>query len=83
MQSYIAQDMSLFGDVAGGGTVSTAMLNNMRVYGTILLFLLAIMVFIGVKYVNKFASVFLLCVLLSILAIYVGFFSIHARGSTK
>ncbi|PFX11615.1 Solute carrier family 12 member 6, partial [Stylophora pistillata] len=36
-------------------------------------------VFIGVKYVNKCASLFLVCVLFSILAIYLGFFSAHAR----
>ena len=59
------------------------MLNNMRVYGSILLFTLCTVVFIGVKYVNKFASVFLLCVLLSILAIYIGFFSAHARSETR
>ena len=75
--------MSLFGDVGGGGTTSPTMLNNMRVYGSILLLILSAMVFIGVKYVNKFASVFLLCVLLSILAIYIGFFSIHARSETR
>eukprot|EP00794_Sanderia_malayensis_P018826 gene18826-20722_t len=80
--TYIAPSMSLFGDVSGGGTQSPAMLNNMRVYGTILLITLAFLVFVGVKIVNKFASLFLLCVLLSILAIYVGFFSIHARSST-
>eukprot|EP00795_Rhopilema_esculentum_P001802 gene1802-16289_t len=81
--TYIAPSMSLFGDISGGGTVSPAMLNNMRVYGTILLLILSAMVFIGVKYVNKFASIFLLCVLFSILAIYVGFFSVHARSSTN
>ena len=75
--------MSLFGDVVGGGTVSTTMLNNMRVYGSILLFTLSAVVFIGVKYVNKFASVFLVCVLLSILAIYIGFFSAHVRSETR
>ena len=75
--------MSLFGDVTGGGTQSSAMLNNMRAYGTILLLIMAFLVFIGVKYVNKFASLFLMCVLLSLLAIYIGFFSIHARPATK
>lgn len=83
LQTYIAQSMSLFGDVVGGGTLSTTMLNNMRVYGSILLLTLSAVVFIGVKYVNKFASVFLLCVLLSILAIYIGFFSVHTRSETR
>ncbi|XP_030623114.1 solute carrier family 12 member 7 isoform X2 [Chanos chanos] len=49
-----------------------AMLNNMRVYGTCCLTLMALVVFVGVKYVNKLALVFLACVVLSILAIYAG-----------
>ena len=76
----MAPSMSLFGDVrSGGGAQSPVMLNNMRVYGSILLVLLIAVVFIGVKYVNKCASLFLACVLFSILAIYLGFFSAHAR----
>ncbi len=75
--------MSLFGDVAGGGAQSSVMLNNMRAYGTMLLITMGFLVFVGVKIVNKFASLFLMCVLLSILAIYVGFFTVHARASTK
>ncbi|XP_060109924.1 solute carrier family 12 member 7 [Heteronotia binoei] len=49
-----------------------AMLNNMRVYGTCTVALMAIVVFVGVKYVNKLALVFLACVILSIMAIYAG-----------
>ena len=76
--------MSLFGDVrSGGGATSPVMLNNMRVYGSILLLLLIAVVFIGVKYVNKCASLFLACVLFSILAIYLGFFSAHARNMPR
>lgn len=48
------------------------MLNNMRVYGTGTLVLMALVVFVGVKYVNKLALVFLACVVLSIMAIYAG-----------
>lgn len=74
--------MTMFGDTTStNGEISTAMLNNMRVYGTIFVILLGSLVFIGVKYVNKFASVFLACVMLSILAIFVGFFTIHVRKS--
>ncbi|KAF5899356.1 solute carrier family 12 member 7-like isoform X5, partial [Clarias magur] len=51
---------------------AAAMLNNMRVYGTCCLTLMALVVFVGVKYVNKLALVFLACVILSILAIYAG-----------
>nr|XP_024003241.1 solute carrier family 12 member 7 [Salvelinus alpinus] len=49
-----------------------ALLNNMRVYGTCCLILMSLVVFVGVKYVNKLALVFLACVILSILAIYAG-----------
>ncbi|KAI9546257.1 hypothetical protein NQZ68_028673 [Dissostichus eleginoides] len=49
-----------------------AMLNNMRVYGSICLLLMSLLVFVGVKYVNKLASVFLACVIVSIVSIYVG-----------
>ncbi|XP_067341799.1 solute carrier family 12 member 7 isoform X2 [Channa argus] len=49
-----------------------AMLNNMRVYGSCCLAMMAVVVFVGVKYVNKLALVFLACVILSILAIYAG-----------
>uniref|UniRef100_A0A6Q2YRS8 Solute carrier family 12 member 5b n=1 Tax=Esox lucius TaxID=8010 RepID=A0A6Q2YRS8_ESOLU len=51
---------------------AAAMLNNMRVYGTIVLSFMATVVFVGVKYVNKLALVFLACVILSILAVYAG-----------
>ncbi|KAJ8382511.1 hypothetical protein SKAU_G00032890 [Synaphobranchus kaupii] len=47
-------------------------LNNMRLYGSMFLLLMALLVFVGVKYVNKLASVFLACVIISILSIYTG-----------
>ncbi|KAL3040796.1 hypothetical protein OYC64_011736 [Pagothenia borchgrevinki] len=49
-----------------------ALLNNMRVYGTCCLALMSLVVFVGVKYVNKLALVFLACVILSIFSIYAG-----------
>uniref|UniRef100_A0AAR2LXJ9 Solute carrier family 12 member 5b n=1 Tax=Pygocentrus nattereri TaxID=42514 RepID=A0AAR2LXJ9_PYGNA len=55
-----------------GPEAEAGMLNNMRVYGTIVLSLMALVVFVGVKYVNKLALVFLACVILSILAVYAG-----------
>ncbi|XP_012987874.2 solute carrier family 12 member 5b isoform X1 [Esox lucius] len=55
-----------------GAEMEAAMLNNMRVYGTIVLSFMATVVFVGVKYVNKLALVFLACVILSILAVYAG-----------
>uniref|UniRef100_A0A671XFS3 Solute carrier family 12 member 5b n=1 Tax=Sparus aurata TaxID=8175 RepID=A0A671XFS3_SPAAU len=55
-----------------GPEAEAALLNNMRVYGTLVLSLMALVVFVGVKYVNKLALVFLACVILSILAVYAG-----------
>ena len=61
--------MSLFGpDI----TDDFVKFNNFRVYGTILLIVMGSIVFVGVKFVNKFASVALACVLLTILSIYIG-----------
>ncbi|XP_069099626.1 solute carrier family 12 member 5 [Pleurodeles waltl] len=69
--TYLFPAMAIFKseDAAGEGA---ALLNNMRVYGTCVLSFMALVVFVGVKYVNKFALVFLGCVILSILAIYAG-----------
>ena len=64
--------MSAFGDAPPG---SADLLNNMRLYGTILLSLMGLIVFVGVKYVNRFASVCLVLVILSIACIYIGFFA--------
>ncbi|XP_043990176.1 solute carrier family 12 member 7-like isoform X1 [Gambusia affinis] len=46
--------------------------NDMRIYGTCCLLLMALVVFVGVNYVNKLALVFLSCVALSIMATYAG-----------
>ncbi|XP_043946178.1 solute carrier family 12 member 5 [Protopterus annectens] len=51
---------------------AAALLNNMRVYGSCMLSFMALVVFVGVKYVNKFALLFLGCVIVSIIAIYAG-----------
>ncbi|XP_072297054.1 solute carrier family 12 member 7-like isoform X3 [Eucyclogobius newberryi] len=51
---------------------AAAWANNMRVFGTGCLLIMALVVFVGVKYVNKLALVFLSCVILSILATYAG-----------
>ncbi|XP_069616820.1 solute carrier family 12 member 6 isoform X1 [Ranitomeya imitator] len=68
---YIAPKAVIF-ESEGVIENSAAMLNNMRVYGTGFLLLMSVIVFVGVRYVNKLASVFLACVILSILAIYAG-----------
>uniref|UniRef100_A0A3P8XIL2 Solute carrier family 12 member 4 n=1 Tax=Esox lucius TaxID=8010 RepID=A0A3P8XIL2_ESOLU len=68
---YLVPQAAIFhaSDPHGG---DSAILNNMRVYGTICLSLMAVVVFVGVKYVNKLASLFLACVIISIISIYAG-----------
>lgn len=62
---YMAPELDMFGDV----------FNSYRLYGTIVLLLLTIVVFIGVSFVSKFAAFSLACVLISILCIYIGIFA--------
>ncbi|XP_051945149.1 solute carrier family 12 member 6-like [Xyrauchen texanus] len=68
---YIAPGAAIFVSDDPDGKAA-ALLNNMRVYGSICLLLMCLLVFVGVKYVNKLASVFLACVIISILSIYTG-----------
>ena len=53
-----------------------------QVYGTAMLFVMGLIVFLGVKIVNKFASVALFCVLASILCIFAGVF-VNVNGNDK
>ncbi|KAL4624343.1 solute carrier family 12 member 5 [Arapaima gigas] len=70
---YIAPQAAVFKlEGLEGAEAEAALLNNMRVYGTCVLSFMAIVVFVGVKYVNKLALVFLACVIVSILAVYAG-----------
>lgn len=69
--TYMAPSMSIFGDFTKDASI---MYNNFRVYGTGLLMVMGTIVFIGVKFVNKFATIALACVILSIIAVYVGLF---------
>ena len=69
--------------VAGADIMDpTIKFNNYRFYGTILLCIIGFIVFIGVKFVNKFASVALVCVLATICSIYVGIF-VNFNGNHK
>uniref|UniRef100_H3C216 Solute carrier family 12 member 6 n=1 Tax=Tetraodon nigroviridis TaxID=99883 RepID=H3C216_TETNG len=68
---YIAPKAAIFEPKHPEGE-GAAMLNNMRVYGSICLLLMSLLVFVGVKYVNKLASIFLACVIISIVSIYAG-----------
>ncbi|CAK9294591.1 unnamed protein product [Gordionus sp. m RMFG-2023] len=58
------------------------MYHNFRVYGTCFLVVMTLIVMVGVKLVNKIAAISLFCVLLSILAIYVGIFA-YFHGNPK
>ncbi|XP_011260217.1 solute carrier family 12 member 6 isoform X2 [Camponotus floridanus] len=69
--TYMAPSLSIFGDFTKDASI---MYNNFRVYGTGLLLIMGTIVFVGVKFVNKFATVALACVILSIVAVYVGLF---------
>lgn len=71
--------LSIFGDFTKD---PEAMYNNFRVYGTGLLLVMGMVVFVGVKFVNKFATVALACVILSITAVYVGIF-VNFYGNDK
>ncbi|XP_025993316.1 solute carrier family 12 member 4 isoform X2 [Solenopsis invicta] len=75
--TYMAPSLSIFGDFTKDVTI---MYNNFRVYGTILLMIMGTIVFFGVKFVNKFATVALACVILSIIAVYVGLF-VNVNGN--
>ncbi|CAD1480049.1 unnamed protein product, partial [Heterotrigona itama] len=79
--TYMAPSLSIFGDFTKDPSI---MYNNFRVYGTGLLMVMGTIVFVGVKFVNKFASVALACVILSIVAVYVGlFYNIYGNESLK
>ncbi|KAH0949118.1 hypothetical protein HN011_009988, partial [Eciton burchellii] len=69
--TYMAPSLSIFGDFTKDANI---MYNNFRVYGTGLLMVMGMIVFVGVKFVNKFATVALACVIFSIIAVYVGLF---------
>ncbi|XP_024890871.1 solute carrier family 12 member 4 isoform X1 [Temnothorax curvispinosus] len=75
--TYMAPSLSIFGDFTKDANI---MYNNFRVYGTLLLMIMGTIVFVGVKFVNKFATVALACVILSIIAVYVGLF-VNVNGN--
>ncbi|XP_061166626.1 solute carrier family 12 member 4-like [Saccostrea echinata] len=68
---FIAPVLSIFGDV----TIEANAFNAYRIYGTVILLILALIVFVGVRFVSKFAALSLACVILSILCIYIGIFA--------
>lgn len=77
--NYISPEIALFGDFEADKDI---LYHNIRVYGTIFLIFIGILVFIGVRFVSKFAPVALFCVLVSILSIYIGIF-VNYNGIEK
>ena len=71
--------MSLFGPDINDDSV---VFNNYRVYGSILLFIMGTIVFFGVKIVNKFAGIALVCVLGTIVCMFTGV-AYNASGNDK
>ncbi|EJD73624.1 hypothetical protein LOAG_18959 [Loa loa] len=70
---YIAPNITIGGQEVHDDTGLTGMMsNNYRVYGTIILLLIFIVVALGVRFVQFFAPISLICVLISILAIFAG-----------
>lgn len=77
----MAPSLSLFGDFHKDPEI---MYNNFRVYGTILLIIVATIVFIGVKFVSKFAPIALFCVIISLVSVYVGVITnLHGKEDLK
>ncbi|GFY45605.1 solute carrier family 12 member 6 [Trichonephila inaurata madagascariensis] len=70
--NYMAPGLSLYGDFRSDPEI---MYHNYRTYGTILLIIVGIIVFIGVKFVSKFAPIALFCVIVSLVSVYVGVFT--------
>lgn len=71
MLNYLCPSWGLFGDFQRDVNI---MYHNIRVYGSLLLILVGLLVWIGVKFVSKLAPIALFCVLLSIFSIYAGIF---------
>ncbi|XP_054153737.1 solute carrier family 12 member 5-like isoform X2 [Oppia nitens] len=77
--NYLCPQFALFGDFEADKDI---LYHNIRIYGTLFLAIIGFMVFIGVRFVSKFAPIALLCVLISIASIYVGIF-VNYSGISK
>ena len=78
-QQYMAPSLCFFGPV----TEAANAYNSYRLYGSLLLITMVTCVFIGVKFVSKLSPIALLCVLGSILAIYIGIFVANPSRGPK
>ncbi|ESN90227.1 hypothetical protein HELRODRAFT_90889, partial [Helobdella robusta] len=80
MLQYMApSEAAIFGPI----NIPENAYNAYRVYGTGLLLIMFIMVFIGVKFVSKFSPVALFCVLFSIVCVYIGIFTANPSRGPK
>lgn len=66
---------------AGIETVNSPNLHDLQVYGVIVTVILCLIVFGGVKIINKVAPAFLIPVLLSLVLIFIGIFAARGHGS--
>jgi len=66
LQVYIAPELAIFGDVHHDPW------NNFRLYGTVVMLVLTLIVAVGVKFVQMFAPISLACVIISFLSIIIG-----------
>lgn len=67
-KKYIAPGLTIVGDIE----IEADAFHNFRIYGTIILLLLGMCVFIGIKFVSKIAPFSLAAVLISVVCIYAG-----------
>jgi len=63
---YIAPELAVFGDVHHDPW------NNFRLYGTVIMLVLTLIVAVGVKFVQMFAPISLACVIISFVSIVIG-----------
>ena len=75
LQQYIAPSLAYFGDIHHDPW------NNFRLYGTVMVIVLSIIVAVGVKFVAVFAPFSLACVIISIICVFIG--SFEASASTR
>ena len=68
----MAPQLAYFGDIHHNPW------NNFRVYGTVVVILLTLVVAVGVKFVQLFAPFSLACVVISIVSIFIGSFQANA-----
>lgn len=72
--NYLCPQIALFGDFEADKDI---LYHNIRIYGTLFLIIIGFLVFIGVRFVSKFAPIALLCVLVSIASVYLGINYVH------